>query len=102
VLTGWSITETEPEWDDQSRAEAVALVQFEGMTHHPCGQPLDIALSTAHGMRVHSETCQACRAMYIVRERYHEEHKDKDGKSDADRRVWWVEPIPLPDTHALP
>jgi hypothetical protein len=34
------VSEVEPEWDDQSRAEAIILLDIEADTCSGCGQPL--------------------------------------------------------------
>lgn len=96
---GWPsqwVTETEPEWDDDSRDRVLALIQLDGHRHGRCGHQLDRAIATDHGVRVHRELCQFCRAIKIAQDDYHEKHKDEHGKSDVHEHVWWAEEIPLP------
>lgn len=91
------MSQPEPEWDAQTRAQAAALIRHSNQVHHTCGQPLERSTATNRGWRVDKVQCQACRAMRLVKEKYHAEHKNPQTKrSDVDDYLWYVEELPLP------
>lgn len=68
----------ESEWDDASRARALALTEYEdGLCLCGCGLPRSIGHKKQH-FKVDSFTCYAGRAVEQVRRLKEAEHKDSE------------------------
>lgn len=68
-----AVTEVEPEWDEQSRAEAIALLDVEADTCSGCGQPLSETLrpEAVGGYKVGLPArCHACDALRHAQKDY--------------------------------
>lgn len=75
------MTEVEPEWDDEARAEALILMEIEADTCSGCGQPLSETLHPGaySGYRASDPAvCQGCKALH---------HKAKDYADDEDAHL---------------
>lgn len=65
-----AVTETEPEWNDQDRAWAIALLQVEADTCPGCGQPRSESMhpDAEGGYEVDAPTrCHACTELERAR-----------------------------------
>lgn len=96
----------EPEWDERSTAEQLALSYLDDNTCGDCGGYLPQATRTDVGRDVldrdlhTAPVCLDCDAIRQVRDRIHKQHpKVKPGDSDpCDHiRVWVDSYLPLPD-----
>lgn len=72
-----TVTRTEPEWDDDERGWAEALLQVEAETCQGCGAPLTDALQSldpdALWIVEEPDRCLGCTALEIHRKQY-EDH----------------------------
>lgn len=93
------MTTVEPEWSDEDRAYATALMDYDVNACPGCGGQLDETTDTSHAYMVHQTTCHKCKAIEAVKHRYHEANKDTEGRSDADIKLWHAEAVPLPTTN---
>ena len=67
------VTETDPEWTEEDRAWAIALLEVEADTCSGCGQPLSetTRAEAEGGYEVPPPTrCHACTALHTHQERY--------------------------------
>jgi hypothetical protein len=95
VLTGTTVVTRESVWDDTSRERALALTAYEaGTCKCGCGQPIERAYDKKQAYTVHHFTCQAGRAIDLVRHREAEE-ADRLNKPDGWNagRHYYVEPV---------
>lgn len=73
-----SITETEPEWDDNERAWAIALLEVEADTCKGCGQPLSETLQPEAYQGYEASDGAACQGCKAVRRKQDAYAKAKD------------------------
>ena len=73
VRTGYTVVERESPWDDETRARAVALTDYESsFCGCGCGQPRDVAYDKNQAFKVETFTCYAGRARDRVSRQDHE------------------------------
>lgn len=64
----------EPEWSDEDRGYAQALLMYEASLCHGCGHPISESHDPAHIYAVEEDVCKACQALAVVtqmkREKY--------------------------------
>jgi hypothetical protein len=84
IRTGYVVVARESEWDDTTRARALALVEYEeGLCSCGCGLPREQAYLKQPFM-VHKVTCYADKAIQSRRRADRELHeKDKPGWDDG-------------------
>lgn len=85
-----SVTEVEPEWDDTTRAEALALIDIEADTCSGCGQPLSetLLLEAYQGYQSGPPAvCQGCKALHSRQKDYAEDN-DLAALRFTVKRVW--------------
>lgn len=74
--TGTTVITRESAWDDASRERAIALREHEAATCNcGCGRPIREAYDPKQAYTVRHFTCQAARAMDVVRRKDDEEAK---------------------------
>lgn len=84
------MTEVEPEWDEQSRAEAITLLDLEADTCSGCGQPLsESTTDEAFGgyQAVGPVRCNGCFAL-IHSQKEHRELPHFHALRWSVRRTW--------------
>lgn len=76
TLTGTTVVTRESAWDEESRERALALQVYEaGICGCGCNQPVGEAYDPKQPYKVSSFTCNAGRAIAIVRKRDEDEAK---------------------------
>lgn len=90
-----AVTVTEPEWSEEDRAWAAALIDLEWVTCPGCGGDLTQTTSPDpdQGFRVEDTVCEKCKAISTARDAYHAKHQDKHGQSDVHTHMWTAKPI---------
>lgn len=82
VRTGYTVITRESAWDDESRARALALAQYEsGLCRCGCGLPVEVGQRTDQAFLVDDIVCQAGKAL----DRVTREAREKHEKDPA----WW-------------
>ena len=86
-----------PEWSDQDRGIAAALVDIESQRCPGCGGDLtETTVETpGRGWNVEHKKCFRCEALHGVKDTYHKANENKKtGVSDVNRLIWTVEAVP--------
>lgn len=89
TLTGVTVVTRDPEWDEQTAADAESLTELDAMTLH-CGHVQADALNDQLVHDVESFECGKCRALRLGRDQYHKTHKNRDDVSDVGDRVFYI------------
>lgn len=95
--TGYTVVSREPEWDDHSRAEALAAVQLENLTCRRCGQYMSQVMAKSEddspvvvwrsgkAYRVLELRCEACASLETVERDASEADKKHEKQSPPAR-----------------
>lgn len=97
-LTGTVIVTRESAWDDEQRAAAIALTEYDdSICGCGCGQPILEAYSGKQAYKVDSFTCSAGRALDRVR-RQKRDDAEKSNRPDGwdDGLHYYVIPVETP------
>ena len=77
VLTGTTVIHRQSEWDDETRARAVRLADYEaGLCFCGCGRSIAETSRPDQAYMVHKYICMADKAIQTVRRKEREQHKD--------------------------
>lgn len=76
-LVGYVVITRESPWDDNTRARALALTEYEdSLCSCGCGLPREVAHND-QPFRVDSFKCYASRAIRLAKEKLHKKHPDE-------------------------
>lgn len=98
TYTGHTVITRESAWDDETRARALRLTEYEaGICSCGCGQPIDISFDPKRPFKVDFAVCQAGRAMAMVIREEQRKAKAKNGgelpEGWDDGRRYYVTPV---------
>lgn len=95
-LVGYTYVTRESEWDDETRARALALAAFEGgLCPCGCGRQASEVFNPNQPYLVHEAVCAAGRAIARVRRDKAKANEEKPGWDDG--LLLWAEPVDIDD-----
>ncbi len=99
-MTGTTVVEREPEWDETCQEWAVGLLAYQSGSCGTCGTHYSHSSRTDVARDVQQTTvkCEDCAAIDIARDRYHKAERHTDERCDCDDQVFYVaDYVPIPD-----
>ena len=92
-MTGTTVVTRTPEWDDEARADAIELFEYDKATcrrgHHVSTGFDDTVARAVHHEKIE---CLDCKAIDKVIDEYHKKkrHDQKNVKCDCDKYATWI------------